>query len=152
MKTQGSVALANLSVSFLVEQSPREVFDAVNNVRGWWSGEIEGPTDALGAEFVYSHQDIHRTTQKITEWVPEKRIVWHVVQSYLGFVDDKHEWDGTDIVFDIERKGNQTELRFTHLGLVPAVACYGKCAEAWDFYITDSLRKLVTTAKGEPNL
>jgi len=142
----------NLSLSFLVDQSPREVFDAVANVRAWWSGEIEGPTDALGAQFVYSYKDIHRSTQRITEWEPGKRIVWHVVQSYLAFVADTHEWDGTDIVFDIERKGNQTELRFTHVGLAPAVACYGKCSDAWGFYITDSLRKLITTGKGAPNV
>src|SRR4051812_45960508 len=113
MKIEGSVseearmAPSDFSVSFLVEHSPREVFDAVANVRGWWSGDIEGATDALGAEFVYRYKDFHRSTQRITEWVPGKRVVWHVVRSHLGFVADTHEWDGTDIVFDIEPKGKQ---------------------------------------------
>src|SRR5580692_3708217 len=41
----------NYSISFAVDQSPEQVFKAINNVRGWWSGEIGGETDKLGSEF-----------------------------------------------------------------------------------------------------
>src|SRR5262245_36417112 len=98
MKTEG------YATSFTVEQSPEEVFDAINNVRGWWSGEIDGHTDRLGAEFRYRYQDVHDTTQRITEWVPGKRVVWHVVESHVNFVKDRTEWNGTDIVFEIDKK------------------------------------------------
>jgi hypothetical protein len=69
----------------------------------------------------------------------------------INFVKDKAEWNGTDIIFEITKKGDKTELRFTHVGLVPAIECYGKCAGAWGFYISDSLRSLITTGKGDPN-
>jgi hypothetical protein len=140
----------NYTISFK-DQSPQQVFAAINNVRDWWSGEIEGSTDELGAEFVYRYQDVHRSTQKITEWVPGRRIVWHVVDAQINFVNDKAEWNGTDVVFEIIRKGGKTELRFTHVGLVPTIECYGKCAGAWGFYINESLRNLITTGKGDPN-
>ena len=139
------------SIAFVVDRSPAEVFDAVTNVRGWWSGEIDGRTDALGAEFTYRYRDLHRSTQRITEWVPGQKVVWRVLDGHLGFVRDKAEWTGTDIVFEIARKGDQTELRFTHVGLVPAFECYGDCSGAWAFYIDDSLRSLITTGKGLPN-
>jgi hypothetical protein len=139
------------TTSFTADQPPEEVFDAINNVRGWWSGEIDGRTDKLGAEFTYRYQDIHRSTQKITELLPAKKIVWHVLDAKINFVKDKAVWNGTDILFEITRKDGKTELRFTHVGLNPAIECYGKCAGAWGFYINDSLRSLITTGKGDPN-
>jgi len=146
-----SMSGQNYTTSFTVDQSPEEVFAAINNVRGWWSGEIDGRTDKLGAEFKYRYKDLHKTTQKITELAPGKKVVWHVVESHINFVKDKNEWNGTDIVFEIAKKGGKTELRFTHVGLVPAFECYGDCSGAWGFYINDSLRSLITTGKGQPN-
>jgi uncharacterized protein YndB with AHSA1/START domain len=141
----------SFTTSFTVDQSPEEVFAAINNVRAWWSGEIDGRTDELGAEFKYRYKDIHKSTQKISEWVPGKRVVWQISDAQLNFVDNKTEWNGTTVTFEIGKKGDKTELRFTHVGLVPAFQCYGECSGAWGFYINDSLRSLVTTGKGQPN-
>jgi uncharacterized protein YndB with AHSA1/START domain len=141
----------NYTATFTVDQTPEEVFAAINNVRGWWSEEIEGDTDKPGAEFRFHAKDVHRSTHKITEFVPGRKVVWHTTDSHLSFVKNKSEWNGTDIIFEIARKGDQTELRFTHLGLVPAIQCYGDCSGAWDFYINDSLRSLIATGKGQPD-
>jgi hypothetical protein len=135
------------SVSLIVDESPEAVFAAINDVRGWWTGNIEGRTDQLGAVFTYRYKDIHETTQKITEWVPAKKVVWHVLKAQINFVKDKTEWEGTDLVFEVARRGKQTELRFTHVGLVPTIECYGKCSGAWGFLITESLRGLITAGK-----
>jgi Activator of Hsp90 ATPase homolog 1-like protein len=142
----------NFTTTYTVDQTPKEVFDAVNNVRGWWSEEIDGSTDKLGSEFKFHYKDLHRSTQKITEFVSGKKVVWQVSDSRINFVKDKNEWDGTEVVFEIAKKGDKTELRFTHLGLVPAIECYGDCSGAWGFYVNDSLRGLITTGKGQPNL
>ena len=141
----------NYTTSLTVDQTPEEVFDAINNVRGWWSEEIEGDTDKLGAEFKFHQEDLHRSTHKITEFVPGKKVVWHTTDSHISFVKDKTEWNGTDIVFEITKKGDKTELCFTHVGLVPAFECYGDCSDAWGIYINGSLRSLITTGKGKPN-
>jgi Activator of Hsp90 ATPase homolog 1-like protein len=144
MKTKDYTATLEL------DQSPREVFDAINKVRGWWSEEIDGHTDRLGAEFRFHHKDLHRTTQKITEFVPGRKVMWHIVEGQINFVKDTTEWDGTYVVFEIARKGDKTELRFTHVGLVPTIECYGGCSGAWGFYVNQSLQSLIATGKGDP--
>src|SRR5207237_5023045 len=55
----------------------------------------------------------------------------------LPILKDRTEWNGTDIVFEISRKRDSTEVRFTHVGLVPAFECYGACSAAWGFYINE---------------
>ena len=137
----------NYTTTILVDQTPAEVFAAINNTRAWWTGEpgVEGSTDELGDEFTYRYGDVHRSTHKITELVKDKKIVWHTLDAQLNFVPDKSEWTGTDIVFEITQQGDQTEVRFTHVGLVPAIQCYGDCSGAWGYYINECLRGLITT-------
>jgi len=130
-----------------VDQNPEETFAAINNVRGWWSGEIEGNTNKLGAEFTYRYKDVHRSQQKITEFVPGKRVVWQVLDSQLSFVKDQSEWTGTEIVFEISKKNGKTEVRFTHAGLVPEYECFDSCSNAWGTLVNGNLRKLIATGE-----
>ena len=141
----------NFSAVFLVDQTPKEAFDAINNVRGWWSGDIEGSTDKLGDVFTYRYEDVHYSKQKITEFIPDKKVVWSVLDSFLNFVKDKNEWNGTKVVFEVAKKGDKTEVRFTHQGLVPEVECFGACSNAWGSYVNGSLRSLIIKGKGHPN-
>ena len=133
----------NLTTTLTVDQSPEAVFAAINDVRGWWSGQIDGTTDKLGAEFTYRYKDIHYSKQEITELVPGKRVAWHVLDGYLDFTEDKTEWTGTDIAFDIMEVDGKTEVRFTHVGLTPEFECFDNCSNAWGFYIKESLRELL---------
>ena len=139
------------TTSFTVDQTPNEVFNAIKNVRGWWSGDIDGATDQLGAEWTYRYRDLHYSKQKIVELAPGKRVVWQVLDSYLSFVKDKEEWNGTTITFDIDDKDGKTEVKFTHVGLAPEDECFEACSNAWGSYIKGSLRDLIATGKGQPN-
>ncbi|MGH2640032.1 MAG: SRPBCC family protein [Rhabdochlamydiaceae bacterium] len=136
--------------TFLVDQTPKEAFDAINNVRGWWGG-IEGSTDKLGAEFTYHYEDAHRSKQKIIEFIPNKKVVWLVTSGGPNFTKEKTEWKGTKIMFDVSKEGDKTRVQFTHQGLIPKLECYDACSDAWGSYIKSSLRSLITTGKGQPD-
>ena len=141
----------NYTATFSVEQSPKEAFDVIRDVRGWWSEEIEGSTAKVGDEFKYHYQDAHKCTMKLVELIPNKRVAWLVTDNYFNFTEDKTEWKGTKVVFDIAKKGDKTVIHFTHEGLDPAYECYTVCSDAWGTYIRGSLKSLIETGKGSPN-
>jgi Activator of Hsp90 ATPase homolog 1-like protein len=142
---------SNYAVTLTVDQPAQDVFAAVNDPRGWWSQAIVGETDQLDAVFYYHYKNIHRCTLQITELVPDRKVVWRVLHNDFNFIHDRSEWNDTDIVFEIAAKGDRTEVRFTHHGLVPAYECYDVCSNAWGNYITGSLRSLIATGEGQPN-
>jgi len=150
LETLRAVIANDYMKTFTVDESPAQVFAAINNVRGWWSEDIDGATDQLGATFTFRYQDQHRSVHEIRELVPGERVVWHIPEADINFVHDKAEWNDTDVVFAIHPRGGKTEVRFTHVGLVPRIECYGDCSGAWAFHL-DSLKKLITTGAGEPN-
>jgi len=145
------MSVTDFTSTLSVDQSPEEVFRAVTNVRGWWSEEIEGGTEKLNDEFTYHFEDIHRCKMKLIEVVPEKKMVWLVMDNYFKFTRDKSEWKGTKVIFEISQKDNKTLLRMTHKGLVPEYECFEICRDAWTNYIQNSLRNLIATGNGQPN-
>ena len=158
---------SDFTTTILVDQTPTEAFNAINDVRGWWSEEIEGSTVKLNDEFKYHFEDIHRCQIKLIEVIADKKIVWLVMDNYFKpgifdeasghlrnndrFTNDKAEWTDTKISFEISRKDNKTQIRFIHLGLVPEYECFDVCSNGWTHYIRQSLLSLITTGKGQPN-
>jgi uncharacterized protein YndB with AHSA1/START domain len=141
----------SLTWTFQVDESPEHVYAAINDVRGWWSAQITGSTDHAGAEFSYWVPGTHYVKFRVTELVPGRRVSWLALDSWLAFPEDKQEWTGTTVTFDITDVDGRAQVRFTHHGLVPEVECYDVCWVAWGGYITGSLRNLITTGTGQPN-
>lgn len=91
---------ADFSTAITVDQTPEEVFNAINNVRGWWSAAAKGDTAGLNDEFMVDF-GTHWWTFKIIETVPNQKVVWQVTGSYMPWNEDKHEWTGTALCFEI---------------------------------------------------
>jgi uncharacterized protein YndB with AHSA1/START domain len=141
----------DFTVTFIVDQTPEQVFNAVNNVRGWWSQALKGDSKQLNDEFEYRHKEFHYSRHKLVEVVPNKRVVWLTTDSSLSFIKQKDEWNGTTVCFDISEVDGKTELRFTHVGLVPQIECFGACSGGWSHYLNKSLLPLITTGVGMPD-
>ena len=140
----------DFTTTFLVDQSPEVAFDAINNVRGWWGDDIDGSNDNVGDEFTFRVRDIHYSKIKVIELVPNEKVLWLVLDNHFNYVKDQSEWVGTKISFKIASIGDQTEVRFAHLGLVPAFECFDVCSNAWGSLMHDSLRSLIATGTGQP--
>lgn len=139
----------NFTTTILVDQSPKAVFTAINNVRGWWLDNIEGRTDALNETFKFYVDGRLQFHFRIVELNPYDKVAWLVVDQYFKNTE-KHEWRGTTVIFEISKEGSQTQLRFTHQGLTPKLDCYDTCQSAWTKYIQISLFNFIKKGEGEP--
>lgn len=141
----------NYTSTFTVAQSPEKAFNAIMEFRSWWSEEIEGYTDKLNETFFYHYKDVHLCKVKLVEIVPQKRLVYQVMENEFSFVKDKTEWVNSKLIFEISSHDNTTEVKFTHEGLNPEHECYSVCEDAWTSYIQGSLKSLIETGVGKPN-
>ena len=140
----------NFTATIEVPQPPRMVFRCITaDVAKWWGGkDLKGPTMQLNDEFIVSHPGAHYSKQKIAEVVPDKKIVWLVVESSLEWLKtNKNEWTNTKMIFDIDAREDKTILHFTHEGLVPDKECYAMCEHGWNTVIKDYLFHLITEGR-----
>jgi hypothetical protein len=142
---------ADFTLTIQTKRTPHEAFEAIRDVRGWWSRGIEGKADALGDVFVYRHEDLHVSTQQLTEVSADRTLEWLVTDATLSFARSASEWKGTKLRFEIRERDGGTEVRFTHVGLMDAFECCDMCSKGWTFYVGESLRGVLTTGKGKPD-
>lgn len=139
----------NFTTTIEVVKSAKEVFNDINNVSAWWHGKVDGTATKLNDEFTYRMKEVHFSKQKVVEFVPYKKVVWFITDSHLNFIEDKNEWTGTKVSFEITELNNKTQVHFTHTGLTPDVECYGACTNGWSQIIHQSLFSLITSGKGK---
>ena len=140
----------NYHGSISTQIAPKEAFDKIARVSEWWATNFQGKSRNLNDIFTVRFGDTF-VTFKIVEAVPDKKVVWQVTDSYLSWLNDKTEWNGTQIVWEISSHNHATQVEMTHVGLVPGIECYDDCKVGWDSYIEKSLSKFLAENKGRPD-
>jgi hypothetical protein len=139
----------NYKKTIQVDASPEEVMKKINQVNLWWAKKVKGKTEKLNDEFTVDFGKTYVDFQ-ISELIPNKKVVWKVKDCNLDWIEAKKEWKGTEVVFEISKKGNATQIDFTHVGLVPGVECYNDCEAGWNGHLTNSLVNFINEGKGMP--
>ncbi len=92
----------HLKYNFLVPGTAAEVFDKICLVSKWWATDVEGALKKLYDEFTV-HFGESFVKMEVTEMIHEKKISWLVKHCYWSFLENKTEWNGTKIAWEIAR-------------------------------------------------
>ena len=125
--------------------APDEVLAALQSIdaiSSWW-----GPATGSAAEGDRFRADFgeDRYHEIAVTAVAPQRVEWTSVAA----PHHEGEWEGTTMVFALAPKGTGTELSFRHVGLTPALECYGNCSAGWN-QVLASLVSYVDTGVGHP--
>lgn len=139
------------TATITVDTTPQEAFNSINNISGWWTKDIEGHSEKIDDIFTVRFGETFITIQLI-KVIPHEEIGWKVIDCYKHWLKDKKEWLNTTMSWKISSADNTTKIEFTHHGLIPGIECYNGCENAWNFYVKESLFKLINKDKGTPEL
>ncbi|MGC4041892.1 MAG: SRPBCC domain-containing protein [Flavobacterium sp.] len=136
-------------LSLLVESTPLNAFDKINQVDKWWAKNIMGSTQHLNDKFTVDFGETY-VDFEITELIPGQKIAWDVTDCNLHWIDNKKEWIDTRVVFELSQENDKTRINFKHKGLTPKSECFEDCKVGWTEHVTESLVHLIETGQGEP--
>lgn len=141
---------ANYGSVVEIAAAPEKVYAALSSLpglRGWWT-EVAGDT-GVGGEIVFTFGGRGATRMRIEATDAPRggqaRVHWLCLGS-----EAVADWKGTRVEFALSPGANgSTQLRFEHLGLVPALACFEDCQKGWNKYLP-SLKAYAETGAGYP--
>ena len=114
--TKPNYKAANYAVDIEVSKTPNEVFSNLVNLKKWWPEDFVGEDIKLGSEFIFTTGDSHYSKNKVSEFVPNKKLAWIVTESIRK--TDNFDWSGTKMIFELTPKVNSTIVKFTYDGVV----------------------------------
>ena len=139
----------NYTAIISVNAAPKTAYEKIAKVDGWWAKNFSGKAlhenDTFKVNFGETFVDF-----KITEAIPGKKAIWHVTDCHLDWINNKKEWQGTEVVWELTPDKEGTKIKMTHEGLVPEVECYEDCETGWNGHVKGSLVAFINENKGRP--
>lgn len=139
----------NFQLTCKVNASAKEAMQKISQVNKWWAKNYNGKSEKLNDTFSVHFGDTF-VDFKISELISNQKVVWQVTNCNLHWIKAKKEWNGTEVVFELDEKAKTTNIHFTHIGLAPGCECYNDCEVGWTGHLKNSLVKLINEGKGMP--
>ena len=121
-----------------IAAKPDAVYPLVATAKGfeqWWAADVTTTPDVVELGF-FNRTTVYRLKLEVDE--PHTQAKWHC--------ETGKEWAGTDIVFQLEARGSNTLLRFTHSGWVSETDYFTSCNTTWG----ELVFRLKSAAEGRP--
>ena len=142
----------DFSYSFTVNASPKATMEKINQVNSWWAKNFKGEAGKVNDEFsvYFGNQGDTFVDFKISELIPEKKVVWLATDCNLHWINDKKEWKNNEMIWNLTEMSGKTTVDFIHKGMNAESECYESCKPGWTHHIKDSLVKLIEKGTGFP--
>ena len=122
-----------------VKTPPEPVYEALTTIeglQGWWVKDTDGNPLAGGVI------DFGFCKMQVVEVIANKSVRWRCI-------DGPAEWIGTEVIFSLVWKEEQTFVLFKHAGWKEPVEFMHHCSTKWATFLL-SLRDLVEKSNGHP--
>lgn len=137
--------------SMIIPASAAEIFAALTTkISAWWTESVEGSAKNSNDWFTVRFGNTFKAFE-VEEMIPGKKIIWKCIDARIDIpaLENKSEWAGTKIVWEMYPENGATKLDMTHYGLTPSFECYTICESGWKQFL-GSLKSLLDTGTGMP--
>jgi uncharacterized protein YndB with AHSA1/START domain len=129
--------VADLQHAVSIAASPELVFEAIATAEGlasWWTPSVEHKGEGPAERFVFGFDDGNaRASFRVEERDPPGRLVL----ACIGGIED---WQGTELVFQLDSIEGGTLLRFDHAGWTTQDWYFRQCNSTWGHLMYDLKR------------
>lgn len=142
--------MEHYSKTISVNNTPQKSYEAIClHMSDWWApmtGTFVNEGDEAGVVFDGEHVTWHFRAIKL---LPEQSVTLKCYKAdhvHEGLPEEiRHEWQDTELVFEIKPFGNKTEITLTHIGLHPKLKCYDVCEAGWDHFFAKGLKTYLSS-------